>query len=207
MSKTTKVMKLLADLSPEEINEILNEYKDTSGNQQEPQAQNDLKETNKVGSSEAPQEKAETPQSVETKGVEQEQVSTEEKESPIEETQTTQENQTETNSVDGGVVGNEIDNDPKYEAVEIKDFVLKTDLEEYLKSFESKLNALVDENKALKEKLDETSKENTNLKDKYEGDSFGAFQQRFGAKQSANEKTPYKDFDTMYGELKEKLKF
>lgn len=206
MSKTTKVMKLLADLSPEEINEILNEYKDTSGNQ-EPQAQNDLKETDKVGSSETPQEKAETPQSVETKGVEQEQVSTEEKESPIEETQTTQENQTETNSVDGGVVGNEIDNDPKYEAVEIKDFVLKTDLEEYLKSFESKLNALVDENKALKEKLDETSKENTNLKDKYEGDSFGAFQQRFGAKQSANEKTPYKDFDTMYGELKEKLKF
>ena len=124
MSKTTKVMKLLADLSPEEINEILNEYKDTSGNQ-ESQAQNDLKETDKVGSSETPQEKAEAPQSVEAKGVEQEQVSTEEKESPIEETQTTQENQTETNSVDGGVVGNEIDNDPKYEAVEIKTSCLK----------------------------------------------------------------------------------
>ncbi len=206
MSKTTKVMKLLADLSPEEINEILNEYKDTSGNQ-ELQAQNDLKETDKVGSSETPKEEVKAPQSVETKGEEQEQVSTEEKESPIKETQTTQEDPTETNSVDGGVVGNDIDNDPKYEAVEIKDFVLKTDLEAYLKSFESKLNALVDENKALKEKLDETSKENTNLKDKYEGDSFGAFQQRFGAKQNSNEKTPYKDFDTMYGELKEKLKF
>lgn len=206
MSKTTKVMKLLADLSPEEINEILNEYKDTSGNQ-ELQAQNDLKETDKAGSSETPKEEVKTPQSVETKGEEQEQVSTEEKESPIKETQTTQEDPTETNSVDGGVVGNDIDDDPKYEAVEIKDFVLKTDLEAYLKSFESKLNALVDENKALKEKLDETSKENTNLKDKYEGDSFGAFQQRFGAKQNSNEKTPYKDFDTMYGELKEKLKF
>lgn len=205
MSKTTKIMKLLADLSPEEINEILNEYKDTSGNQ-EPQAQNDLKETDKVGSSETPKEEVATPQSEDTKGATQEQVSTEGNVEPVKETQTTQETQAEDNSVNGGLVGNEIDSDPKYEAVEIKDFVLKTDLEEYLKSFESKLNALVDENKALKDKLDTTSKEKDDLKNKYENDSFGSLQQRFDAKQPSNQGQDYESFKNSYDKLIGKLK-
>lgn len=205
MSKTTKIMKLLADLSPEEINEILNEYKDTSGNQEQ-QAQNGLKETDKVGSSETPKEEVATPQSEDTKGATQEQVSTEENVEPIKETQTTQETQTEDNSVNGGLVGNEIDSDPKYEAVEIKDFVLKTDLEEYLKSFESKLNALVDENKALKDKLDTTSKENDDLKNKYENDSFGSLQQRFNANQPSNQGQDYESFKNSYDKLIGKLK-
>lgn len=205
MNKTARIMKLLSDLSPEERQDILNEYKETSGNG-EPTAQDSLKETDKASSSElTAKEETEAPKTADAQVKEQEQNPTTEEKGVSTETQTTQEREAEDNSATQGFVGNEEEIDPKYEGVAIQDFVLKAELQETLKSFQAKLDALVDENKALKDKLETSNKETQGLKDKYESNSFGAFQQRFGAKQ-AEPKENYESFSQSYSKLIGKLK-
>lgn len=202
MSKTTRILKLLGDLSPEERQEILNEYKETNTDNEQ-QAQNTLKETDKGGSSDLSQKEETEVKSDVSLDKKQEQNNTNDTKADISETQTAQEPQGEDSSASEGQVGNE-EIDPKYDGVAIQDFVLKKDLEDYLKSFESKLNALEDENKKLKEKLDTSNKENDTLKQKYEQDSFGDLAQRFEPKQSKGE--DYESFDNAFARFKSKLK-
>ncbi len=205
MNKTAKIMKLLSDLSPEERQDILNEYKETNGNDEQP-AQDSLKETDKASSSDVTtQKETEAPKTADTQVKEQEQKPTTEEKGVSTETQTTQEKEVEDNSATQGFVGNEEEIDPKYEGVAIQDFVLKSELQEMFKSWQAKFDAVVDENKALKEKLETSNKENQGLKDKYESNSFGAFQQRFGAKQ-AEPKENYESFSQSYSKLIGKLK-
>ena len=198
-----RLLKLFAKLSPEEQQEMLNELsdKETTGNESGEQPQNDLKATDKVGSSETPREQeTEAPQSVEVKGDKQEQVSASVNDKDTaEETHTEQEQpQAETESKqEGALVGDTIDNDPSYDAIALNDLVSKDYLSEVLKTLESKLDTYVEENKQLKEQLDKANNDNKELKDKYEGDSFGSLSQHFGAKQDTS-KGDYEDFSTYF---------
>lgn len=196
MSKLTRAMRLLADLSPEERNELLNEYKETNGLDSEQGSQDTLKETDKGGSTEEVSPKVETaPQSVEeTETAKEEQNSNE-----SEETQpksTTEQVEQAPNVQDSVEVGEEVGSDFIAQGRDINDFVTKEDLKALMDTWQTKANALEQENKALKEELDKAKSDNQDLKDKYEGDNFGDISQMFKSDKSEEKKITqsYADF-------------
>lgn len=201
--KKERLLKIFAKLSPEEQQEMLNELseKETTGNESVEETQNDLKETDEVGSSETPgEQETETQKNVEVEGDKQEQVnaSVNDKDN-VEETHTEQEKSVaeQDSKQESALVGNTIDNDPSYDAIALNDLVSKDYLNEVLKSLESKLNTYVEENKQLKEQLEQAHNESKELKDKYEGESFGSLSQHFASKQE-QDKGDYEDFATYF---------
>lgn len=188
MSKLTRAMRLLADLSPEERNELLNEYKETSGETSGQEPQDTLKETDKGGSTESVAQETETaPKTAEEAAPQEEEQNS--KECEAEEPKSTTEPAEQEPSVQNGVeVGEEVGNSNRAVGRDINDFVTKDDLNALMESFKAKLNAQEQENKALKEELDKAKSETQGLKQKYEGDNFGDISQMFKTDKPEQEK-------------------
>lgn len=105
-------------------------------------------------------EVVETKEEVKQPEVEVEVEKKEEAETPVAETEKTEEN----------VVS---ETEEKGNGISIDDVVTKDFLKEMLDGFSAKLDAVLKENKDLKEKLAEKENENGNLKEKYENHDFG----------------------------------
>lgn len=199
MSKLTRAMRLLADLSPEERNELLNEYKETSGETSGQEPQDTLKGTDKGGSTESEAQETETaPKTAEEVAPQEEEQNS--KECEVEEPKSTTEPTEQEPSVQNGVeVGEEVGNFNRAVGRDINDFVTKDDLNALMESFKAKLNAQEQENKALKEELDKAKSETQGLKQKYEGDNFGDISQMFKTDKSEQEKIT-QSFDDFFKE-------
>ena len=199
MSKITRAMRLLADLSPEERNELLSEYKDTSGETSGEEPQDTLKETDKGGSTESEAQETETtPKNVEEVAPQEEEQNS--KECEVEEPKSTTEPIEQEPSVQNGVeVGEQVGNSSQAVGRDINDFVTKDDLKALMESFQAKLTAQEQENKALKEELDKAKSETQGLKDKYEGDNFGDISQMFKTDKPQEEKIT-QSFSDYFGE-------
>lgn len=65
--------------------------------------------------------------------------------------------------------------DQQENGIPISDVMLKSEFQKYVDSFEAKFNAIVKENKDLKEANDKLAKEKEELHNKYETDSFGNY--------------------------------
>ena len=59
--------------------------------------------------------------------------------------------------------------------IPIDDVMLKSEAQKYFESFEAKLNSIVKENQDLKNQKAELEAQNKELKDKYENNSFGNY--------------------------------
>lgn len=196
MSKITRAMRLLADLSPEERNELLNEYKDTSGETSGLKPQDTLKETDKGGSTESEAQEAETaPKTAEEVAPQEEEQNS--KECEAEEPKSTTEPTEQEPSVQKGVeVGEVLGNSSQAVGRDINDYVTKDELKAMMESFKAKVTAQEQENRALKEELDKAKSETQGLKEKYEGDNFGDISQMFKTDKPEQEKITqsYSDF-------------
>lgn len=201
MNKLVKTMKLFGDLSPEDKQAFLNELKETDTEEKSvEETQNDLKETDKVGSTENVSKEEskveETPKNVETtetKEVEQ----TQPEENKVEtEATDNADKHTEEENADQIVVGEEVGDKYVAEGRDINDFVTKDDLQKLLDQMQAKMDEKDNIIKGLQEQVEKATNDKQALENKYEKESFGEFYQRFNPSNSEpkQESISFKDF-------------
>lgn len=162
-----KIQKILGSLTPEEKAEFIESLKEEdTGKEVTPQ--NDPKDENPDKVVEQPKEEKETDsqKEVQTSSVNAEDNKVEANPAPQKEVNPVDEQSSTVEVVDEQNNGNE-------DLRSIDDFVSKKELQDLMKSFEAKYQAVVDEANKAKEELAKAKEENEGLHNKYEKDPFG----------------------------------